>query len=49
MSYGVTADLLQEVLPMDSPLHASTIREHVFRVAERMEKELGLWFPQNPI
>ena len=48
-SYGVTADLLQEALPMDSPLHASTIREHVFRVAERMEKELGLWFPQNPI
>ena len=41
MSYGVTSDLLQEVLPMDSPLHASTIREHVFRVAERMEKELG--------
>jgi hypothetical protein len=41
MSYGVTADLLQEVLPMDSPLHASTIREHVFGVAERMEKELG--------
>ena len=41
LSYGVTADLLQEVLPMDSPLHASTIREHVFRVAERMEKELG--------
>ena len=26
---------------MDSPLHASTIREHVFGVAERMEKELG--------
>jgi hypothetical protein len=41
MSYGVTSDLLQEVLPMDSPLHASTIREHVFRVAGRMEKELG--------
>jgi len=41
MSYGVTSDLLQEVLPMDSPLHASTIREHLFRVAERMEKELG--------
>jgi hypothetical protein len=41
MSYGVTANLLQEVLPMDSPLHASTIREHVFRVAERMERELG--------
>jgi hypothetical protein len=41
MSYGVTSDLLQEVLPMDSPLYASTIREHVFRVAERIEKELG--------
>ena len=41
MSYGVTADLLQQVLPMDSPLHASTIREQVFRVAERMEEELG--------
>jgi hypothetical protein len=41
MSYGLTSDLLQEVLPMDSPLHASTIREHVFRVAERMEEELG--------
>ena len=26
---------------MDSPLHASTIREHVYRVAERMERELG--------
>ncbi len=41
MSYGLTAELLQEVLPMDSPLHASTIREHVFDVAQRLEKELG--------
>jgi hypothetical protein len=41
MSYGLTTELLQEVLPMDSLLQASTIREHVFRVAERMEKELG--------
>ena len=32
---------LQEVLPMDSPLHASTIREHVFNVAQRLEEELG--------
>jgi hypothetical protein len=38
MSYGVTADLLQEVLPMDSPLHASTIREQVFRVAEEWRR-----------
>ena len=41
MSYGLTADLLQEALPMDSPLHASTIREHVFNVAQRLEDELG--------
>jgi len=26
---------------MDSPLHASTIREHVCSVAQRLEKELG--------
>jgi hypothetical protein len=32
MSYGVTSDLLQEVSPIDLPLSASTIREHVFRV-----------------
>jgi len=41
MSYGLTTELLQEVLPMDSPLHASTIREHVCSVAERLENELG--------
>jgi len=32
---------LQEVLPMDSPLHASTIREQVCSVAQRLENELG--------
>jgi hypothetical protein len=41
MSYGLTAELLHEVLPMDSPLHASTIREHVCHVAQRVESELG--------
>jgi hypothetical protein len=41
MSYGLTAELLQEVLPMDSPLPASTIREHVCHVAQRVESELG--------
>ena len=41
MSYGLTTELLQEVLPMDSPLHASTIREHVCRVAQRLENQLG--------
>jgi hypothetical protein len=41
MSYGLTAELLEEVLPMDLPLHASTIREHVCSVAQRLENELG--------
>src|SRR4051794_37438985 len=41
MSYGLTAELLEKVLPMDSPLHPSTIREHVCQVAERLEEELG--------
>ena len=41
MSYGMSTELLQEVLPMDSPLHASTIREHVCSVAQRLENELG--------
>ena len=41
MSYGLTAELLHEVLPMDSPLPASTLREHVCHVAQRLENELG--------
>jgi len=41
MSYGMTAKLLEDVLPMDDPLNAFTIRRHVWNVAERMERELG--------
>jgi hypothetical protein len=41
VSYGLTTELLQEVLPMDSPLHASTIREPVCSVAQRLEDEMG--------
>jgi hypothetical protein len=41
MSYGCTTELLQEVLPMDSPVHASMIREHVCSVAQRLENEWG--------
>jgi hypothetical protein len=39
--YGVTADLLKDVLPVDEKLSAVTIRNHLFQVAERMERELG--------
>jgi hypothetical protein len=41
VSYGVTAELLQEVLPIDDALAPCTIREHVFTVAERLEEALG--------
>ena len=41
VSYGVTAELLQDVLPIDDALAPCTIREHVFTVAERLEQQLG--------
>jgi hypothetical protein len=41
VSYGVTAQLLQDVLPLDEPLHAFTIRQHVYTIAERLEQALG--------
>ncbi len=41
MSYGMTTQLMEDVLPMDDPLNAFTIRSHVLDVAERSEKELG--------
>jgi hypothetical protein len=41
MSYGLTASLLQEVLPLDQPVQTSTLRQSVQKVAERNESELG--------
>jgi hypothetical protein len=41
VSYGVTVELLHEVLPIDDALAPCTIREHVFKVAERLEQALG--------
>jgi hypothetical protein len=41
MSYGLTVKLLQDVLPIDEPLHAVTIRNHVLQVAQRLEDGLG--------
>jgi len=40
-SYGMTIKLLQDVLPFDEPLEPVTIRNHVFKLAERLEEELG--------
>jgi hypothetical protein len=41
VSYGLTSTLLQDVLPLDAPLHAVTIRNHALTVAERLEDALG--------
>ena len=41
MSYGMTAKLLQDVLPIEEPINTFTIRQHVADVAERLEEELG--------
>lgn len=40
MSYGMTADLLKDILPVSSTLNASTVKIHLESVACRMEKEL---------
>jgi hypothetical protein len=41
LPYGVTADLLKDVLPVDEKLNDVTIRNHLLQVAERMEQALG--------
>ena len=41
MAYGLTVKLLQDVLPIDEPLRAVTIRNHVLLVAQRLEDTLG--------
>jgi hypothetical protein len=40
VSYALTAQLLQDVLPIDEPLHAVTFRNHFYHVAERLEHAL---------
>jgi len=40
ISYGMTADLLKDVLPIDSTADASTIRRHLHKVAARHEADL---------
>lgn len=40
-SYGITADILKDVLPIDTRLSPDTIRRHLGRVAMRMEGELA--------
>lgn len=41
VSYGATADLLSDLLPIGEAVNASTIRNDALRIAERLESELG--------
>ena len=39
MSYGLSARLLGELLPLGRRLHATTIRRHTHKMAERLERD----------
>lgn len=41
MPYAAAADFLADVLPITSGANATTLREHVMGVAERVETEFG--------
>src|SRR3954449_6741901 len=41
MSFGLTAGLLKDVLPIDTRTNAATIRNHLHKVALRQEADLG--------
>ena len=41
VSYGVTAKLLEEVLPVGHEINAATTRNHALKIGERMESALG--------
>jgi len=36
-SYGMSVKMFEDVLPLDEPLHTVTIRNHVLKIAERLE------------
>jgi hypothetical protein len=41
VSYGLSAKLLADILPLGRPLHATAVRLHAQAVAQRLEDELG--------
>ena len=41
MSYGLTVDILNEVLPIGEQMNTRSVRRQLARTAERMESELG--------
>ena len=41
VSYGLSADMLSEILPLGRALHATTVRRQLQATAQRLEDELG--------
>jgi len=41
LSFSAVAELLQDVLPVDTGLHQETVRQHVMATADRLEEEIG--------
>ena len=41
MSYGLSVQLLQEVLPIEHAINAATVRNHVHAIAQSIDAELG--------
>ena len=41
ISYGLTAQVLKDFLPVDATLNATTVQNHTLTVAQRCEDELG--------
>ncbi len=41
MSYGLTVEVLSEILPLGTPLRVSSVHQQVQTVGERVEQELG--------
>jgi len=41
VSYGLTVELLKEVLPIGQELSTTAIRQRISRTAQRLEDELG--------
>ena len=40
MSYGLTARILQDILPLNATQNAATVRNHLHKIAQRQEDEL---------
>jgi hypothetical protein len=41
LSFSTVAELLQDVLPVDTGLHQETVRQHVMATADRLEAQLA--------